>query len=177
MTDWVNEKALPKDTDAGFWNHDANSVSTFRDIVMCCVLLPFLTSKLKSAPVTRRSTEYPVMTRSRPCGVLTMSMLLICGGAADTSRVATGIPDGPLSMLAVTMTVPTTVPTSTITGDEKTAYVVFAGIENDTTRDPVENCVIGSLTGTSAFELNVSVNWPASTPDRGLSRVISSGSC
>jgi len=74
--------------------------------------------------------------------------------------VAAGTFAGPLSKLAVRVSVPATVPVRSITGDANVAAVCPAGIVKLTILEPVENCTAGSSLGTSALDVNESVNCP-----------------
>src|SRR5215831_2156889 len=99
-------------------------------------------------------------------------MFVICGGVGRTLLDATGKFEGPLSILAVSMMVPATLPVSSEIGLENTAVVAFAGIVKLTVRDPDENSVAGSSAGTSAVEENVIINCPVSALAWGAARVI-----
>ena len=53
--------------------------------------------------------------------------------------IATATFDGPFVKFAVSVTVPATVPVSSMTGEVNTAVVLLAGMVKLTVRDPVEN--------------------------------------
>src|SRR5262249_11793995 len=99
-------------------------------------------------------------------------MFVICGGVGRTLLDATGTFEGPLSTLAVSVTLPATVPASSEIGFENCAVVAFAGIVKLTFRDPDENSIAGSSVGTSAVEENVIINCPVSSLAWGAARVI-----
>jgi len=65
---------------------------------------------------------------------------------------------GPFVIFAVRRTVPVTVPVIKVTGEEKTASVLFAGIVKFTVLVPFEKRVIGSSLGFSALEVKESTN-------------------
>ena len=60
--------------------------------------------------------------------------------------------EGPFWMLPVIVTVPATVPVTSINGDGNIALVVFAGIVKFTVLPPVENCTAGSSIGRTAVD-------------------------
>lgn len=102
---------------------------------------------------------------------------MTCGGNGRTSIVATGNAVGPFSISAAKTTVPATVPIRSKTGDVKTASLLLPAIVKFTLLDPVENCVMGSLAGTSAFEVKVSLSCPDSGLGWGASSDIAIGNC
>ena len=80
--------------------------------------------------------------------------------------------EGPLTILAVSVMVPATVPVSSEIGPPvNTAVVAFAAIVKSTVRDPDENSVAGSSIGTSAVEENIIVSCPVSAVGWGAARV------
>ena len=71
--------------------------------------------------------------------------------------------EGPLTILAINVMVPATVPVSSEIGPpDNTAVVAFAPIVKPTVRDPDENSVAGSSPDTSAVEVNAIINCPVS---------------
>src|SRR5262245_20953730 len=81
-------------------------------------------------------------------------MLVSFGAVGGIVTVATGRPVGPLSISAVTTTVPETVPVSSKTGVANTAVVLSAAIVKGTVLEPVENRTAGSSAGTTLFDTN-----------------------
>src|SRR5262245_19317352 len=93
------------------------------------------------------------------------------------ATVVTGKSAGPLSMLADKRIVPATVPVNNMIFEPKTALVVPAGTVKLTVRVPVENCVAGSSTGTSALEENVSLICPLRGLGFGAERLTARSYC
>jgi len=138
---------------------------------MRCVLFPTLTSKLNSTDETRLGDAYPVIRTSNPPAVRVATTSVIFGAVASMSTVDAGRSAGPLSMFAMSLTVPATVPVSNVSCVGNTAVVLFAGMVKVDVRSPFENCVIGSSTGTSAVDVNVNLRVPLSALGCGVARV------
>src|SRR4029079_7913856 len=77
------------------------------------------------------------------------------------SMLDTGASAGPLSNVAVSLTVPATVPVNSFNWEVNTAAAVFDGTVKVAVRDPLENWVAGSSLAISAFGVNVNLSVPA----------------
>src|SRR5215510_9940238 len=80
-------------------------------------------------------------------------------------------------MFAVRSIEPATVPARRRTGEGNTATMLFAGMLNETVREPVENITIGSSVTATAFGVNESVRVPDSGAGNGADNAIPIACC